>query len=775
MRLSAFYPANNHLCLLTNIAQILTFELSLSHCFIINCSSTVLPENCRIACLRVLVASHPRNLTCHNSSKMSQDTGLFSVRRPREVCIHELYVAAAWLPCCVALLIVLQTLGGLNYNSAIPQPASAMKRSNSISSMKDTQMIAPHTTHHARSVSSSRMSLAPNRPQQPTFQRSSSGTNLADLGRPSTVQRSSSNIFGNTASVSRMSYAPGSAMTPHMQPPMSTSKSLQRRSSVYSRPSSTGPMGHQSFFVQAPIPAGVPRDPRPLKDRSYQAKVGQELLDYLTHNNFELEMKHSLSQNMLKSPTQKDFNFVFQWLYHRIDPSYRFQKNIDAEVPPILKQLRYPFEKSITKSQIAAVGGQNWSSFLGMLHWMMQLAQMLDRYDIGDYDDACAEAGVDVSGDRIIFRFLSGAYRDWLQVEDGDDEEDADKLLVPHVESMAAEFQRGNQRYAEEMTILEAENEALKLKIEEAEKGAPDIAKLEKHFKILEDDKRKFEEWNSTVSDKAQKYEARNKFLLEEIDRTERELREAEQEKANLQESVDRQGITIEDIDRMNAERERLQKNVEATAVRLEEVKKKAAERDVEANRNLEELERVVDKYNSLCYQIALIPSTAANAKGEDYELKLSTNSAPQFSSSQLGVSENGNSDRLLADPSTGYHPAHLLNLDLRGTVKSQLIGLRKEINERRTIAIDADMRNHELLDTVKEAIDDKKSEVEALEHRVRAAEEEFEKTKEVTSTQKLASDAQIEKMEKELAKMRAGLTESVQLMEQREMNTNIE
>lgn len=44
-----------------------------------------------------------------------------------------------------------------------------------------------------------------------------------------------------------------------------------------------------------------------------------------------------------------------------------------------------------------------------------------------------------------------------------------------------------------------------------------------------------------------------------------------------------------------------------------------------------------------------------------------------------------------------------------------------------------------------------------------------------VTSTQKLASDTQIEKMERELAKMRAGLEESVQLMEQREMNTNIE
>ena len=530
-----------------------------------------------------------------------------------------------------------------------------------------------------------------------------------------------------------MSYAPGSTTTPRIQAPMSASQSIQRRSSVYSRPSSTGPMSHQSFFVQAPVPASAPRDPRPLKDRTYQAKIGQEMLDYLTQNNFELEMKHALGQNTLKSPTQKDFNLIFQWLYHRIDPAYRFQKNIDAEVPPILKQLRYPFEKNITKSQIAAVGGQNWSTFLGLLHWMMQLAQMLDSYEKGEYDDACTEAGIDVSGDRIIFRFLSGAYRDWLQVDDGDEEnDDADKLLVPHIEAMAAEFERGNQRYSEEMKILEAEHLVLSKQIEEAERSAPDLAKLEKHIQILEDDKKKFEEYNTNVEGKVEKYESRIKFLNEEIERTENELKEAEQEKANLQESVDKQGITILDIDRMNTERERLQKGVEATAIRLEEIKKKAGERETEANRNLEDLERVVEKYNSLCYQIGLIPSTASNAKGAEFELRLSTSTISHFSSSQHGASQNGNSDRLLADPATGYHPTHLLNLDLRGAVRNQLIGLRKDINERRTIAIDADIKNHELLDSIKEAIDDKRSEVEALEHRVRAAEEEFEKTKEV-------------------------------------------
>ncbi|KAL9101410.1 MAG: hypothetical protein Q9163_003321 [Psora crenata] len=675
--------------------------------------------------------------------------GLFSVRRPRE------------------------TLGVASYNSAIPQPASALKRSNSISNIKENQ--ASYTTNHARSMSSSRMSLAPGRPPQPSFQRSSSGTNFADFGRPATVQRSSSaNTFGNGTSAGRMSYAPG-AMTPANHQSLSGSHSIQRRSSVYSRPSSTGPMGHQSFFVQAPAPATIPRDPRPWRDPAYRARIGQEILEYLTRNNFELEMKQQLSQKSMSQPTQKAFEAMFQWLYHRIDPAYRFMKNIDVEGPFVLKQLYYPYVNSCSKSQWQAVGGQNWSTFLGMLHWMMQLANMIGRYDAGQYDDACAEAGVDVSGDRITFRFLSGAYHDWLQVEDGDDEA-ADKLLIPHIEAMAAEFEKGNAKYADEMKILEAEHAALLQQIKETEESAPDLAKLENHFKILENDMRKFEDYNSNVESKCERHDAKNKFLIEEIQKSEAELQAAEQHKAALQDGVDQLGITIQDIDRMNAERERLQKGLETTFARLEDVKQKSAQKEADANRSLEDLERVVDKYNSLCYQIALIPSTAANAKGQDFELRLNIDSTPNFSSSQLGSSQRGgNNDRLLADASTGYNPAHVLNLDLRGSLKNQFVSLRKEINERRTQAIDADMKNHELLDSIKEAIDDKRSEVEALEHRVRAAEDEWETTKEVTATQKAASDTQIEKMEKELAKMRAGLDESVQLMEQREMNTKIE
>ncbi|EAS32540.3 HEC/Ndc80p family protein [Coccidioides immitis RS] len=670
---------------------------------------------------------------------MAQDTGLFSIRRPRE------------------------TLGNVQNLSSIPQPSSALKRTSSVANLQNP----PYTSQHSRSTS---VAQSASRLQPPVFGRASSGGNFGPDGALSSVRRSASSNILHSASARRQSYAPIS-MPPPPPPPQ-----LQRRSSVLSRPS-MGPTPHQSFFAQTPVPAGVPRDPRPLRDRSFQARISQEILEYLTHNNFELEMKHSLTQNTLKSPTQKDFNYIFQWLYRRIDPGHKFQKSIDSEVPPILKQLRYPFEKSITKSQLAAVGGQNWPTFLGMLHWMMQLAQMLERYYLDQYDYACAEAGVDVTGDRIIFRFLSGAYHDWLQGGEDEDDEVAEKRLIPHVEAMAAEFERGNEKYVQEMQTLEAENRALRDQIEELEKSAPDMAKLEKHFKILEEDKRKFEDYNQNVQGKIDKYDNRIKLLDEEVKKVDAELQMAEEERLSLQSSVDKQGITIQDIDRMNTERDRLQKSVEDILVRLEETHVRVMEKEAEANRKLEELEEVVKTYNSLGYQNLLIPSTAVNAKDYDYELRLNVNEN-NFSSSQLGRSQNRGSpegDRLLADAFTGYSPANLINLDLRGIVRSSFVALRKEIYERRKVALDDDMNRRDLLDNIKEAMEEKRNEVEALEHKRRAAEEEFEKTKEITMTQKLASDAQIEKMEKELAKMRASLTESVQLMEQREMNTNIE
>lgn len=623
------------------------------------------------------------------------------------------------------------------------------------------------------------MSYAPGKMSQPVFQRSSSGDNLVGMGMGS-VQR-------NSTGTARKSYAPAafsiSTPAPAISSQGSMDASAQRRSSVYSsRPSGSAQVGnHQSFFAQAPAPAGVPNDPRRLKDASTRAQMGHELLEFLTHNNFEMEAKHSLTQKAMTSPTQKDFNMMFQWLYNRIDPAYRFQKTIDQEVPPLLKQMRYPFANSFTKSQITAVGGNNWHNFLGLLHWMMQLAKMMEKYAQGYYDDACAEAGFDVGADRIIFHFLTEAYKDWLSIEEEYDDEEEEKkrvaeLLKPHVDAMGRRFDEANKQHLEQVSVLEAESKALSDQIDELGKSAERCKKLDEIIKVLEGDRVKFEEYNKSIEGKIEKYNARVKLLNDEIAKVETELEEVESERQEMQQSVDAQGITIADIDRMNTDRERLQKGVESTTARLEESRSKVSEKEGEASQKLEELERAVENYNSQGYQYGIIPSTAENAKGQNYELILKVNEGPNFSSSQMGNSQGTDaSDRLLADVNSGYQPQHLLNLDLKGAIKNNILTLRKDISERRNAALEQDMNNHDLLDKIKEAIDDKKAEVGGLEHRVRAAEEEFEKTREVTSAQKMSSDAQIEKMEKELAKMRAGLSESVQVWEQREMNTNIE
>lgn len=506
--------------------------------------------------------------------------------------------------------------------------------------------------------------------------------------------------------------------------------------------------------------------------------MAQELLDYMTRRNFEIDMQMSLTSKSLTSPTQKEFNSMFKWLYNRVDPSYRFQKNIDAEIPPLLKQLRYPFEKSITKSQIAAVGGNNWHTFLGLLHWIMQLAIMMEAFGQGGYDEASLEAGAPVREDRIIFEFLSDAYRAWLSVPDDADDSVADKAVQEHVDAMAERFKELNKDMLDDVAMLEAEKKALAEQIEELERKAEKGRKLDEGIATVAGDIEKFEAWNSKAATRVKSKGQKLAALEEDIKKIDSEIDAAEKERDEYQEALARQGITIQDIDRMATERERLEQSRAATSTRLDESRGRMLEKEAEASKKLDELERLVEKYNSLCYKIALIPSGAANAKGTEYELSLTVNPV-NFSSSQMGRSQNGQqapeSDRLLQDTNSGYQAHQLLTLDLKTTIKTALLQLRKEISERRNLALEEAMRNTDFLDSVREAMDDKQAEVEGLGHRIRAAEEEFEKTREITGAQKMTLEAQIERMEKELAKLRAGVQESVQLMEQREINTNLE
>ncbi len=327
--------------------------------------------------------------------------------------------------------------------------------------------------------------------------------------------------------------------------------------------------------------------------------------------------------------------------------------------------------------------------------------------------------------------------------------------------------------------MYEAEHEALKAQIDEFERNAPDVAKLDHYFKILGEDKKKFEEYNANVEAKVEKYDARVKILEAEIQKTEADLQVVEQERHSLQQAVDRQGLNIQDIDRMNTERERLAKSHEDALVMLDEVNRKVLEKEAETARKLEDLEAVVKRYNSLGYQVSVIPATAVNAKGVDYELSLRVADNNFSASTSLGGGRRGgspaeSSDRLLADVHTGYSPVHLLNLDLRGAVRAAFVGLRKEINERRKAAADADLNARDFLDSISEALHEKSAEIDNLNYRVNEASRLYSSLKESNNTAHTQQTSAIEKLEKELARMREGLDRGVVETEQREMEVQV-
>ncbi|KAF2672620.1 hypothetical protein BT63DRAFT_132348 [Microthyrium microscopicum] len=664
-----------------------------------------------------------------------------------------------------------ETLGGLNANtSAIPMPTSAMKRSTSTSNLHSSSMGAAPT--HVRSHSGSRMSMAgPSRPPQPNFARASTA-GFGDMAPPMSAQRPSNLMHSARKSLMPMA-TPARGMGMHTPGP----DPLGRRSSVYSgRPSTMsggmngGMAQRESFFSTAPVAGVVAVDPR-RRDASTRAQMVHELQEYLQRNNFELKTGMGLTGKSMTSPTQKEFATMFKWLYNQVDPSYHFQKNMDAEIPPLLKQLRYPFEKNISKSAIQAVGGQNWHTFLGMLHWLMQLAQMMEAYTTGNFDYACMEAGLDVKSDRIIYQFMTESYSAWLQVDDSAPDDEADKVVKMYVDRMDKDFREVNKDLVADVEMLEADKKGLEEQIADLEQEANYGQRLDELVEVINSDIAKYSTYIDKIESRRKRTEENIKNINDDLNKIEDELAKAEAEKSEYQQTLSSHGITMQDLDRMTTEMERLEQAKAAIVARSDELRMRLTDKELDASRKLDELEQLTTTYNSLAHKIGLIPSTAPNAKGQSFELSLTINPTPDFDLSQ----SQAPSTRLLKDSSNGYMPYQLLNLDLNGIVRPAITSLRKEISDRQDRALEEHLQNHTLVDGVNEALEYAQGEVNSLHARIRAAEEELDKTQETTTTKKMQSEAHIERIEKELAKLRQGLTETIQSMEQREIATNLE
>lgn len=580
------------------------------------------------------------------------------------------------------------------------------------------------------------MSLMPNYSiQQPRFQRTSSG--VGDMGASTAQRPTTGNPF---ASSNRRSLAPGALLgnasagsgnpfvpvTPARSQSRVQDNGTQRRSSMFQGRASSGVAagGSHSFFATAPAQASMIQDPRDLRNPATKARCYEDLMVFLGSRSFDTSQ---VGDRLRNSPHSRDFDLVFQFIHNLIDPATKV--NTRDQVMDIMKDLRYPYAKSISKSQISAISSNNWHLFLGLLHWMTKLVMIMDNFDNGTYDHVYADAGYDITADRITFDFLGDGYRQWI---DGDTDEDGNANLESEISKMSQRFDEANANELDLMAQLEEDCKLLQDQLDEMGQFAPRLAELQEKIKTMNKDIKTCEEWVPAERTRLQALEERNAALRQGLVEIEQQLAAADEERLRYQKIVDDRGIAIADIDRMNNDRIRLTVGNDSAKAKLAERLESSMAQETEVHKRLEELKEAVNLYNKLCWEIdeKLRAKEAADEKTRT-KTPVAKTTRPSKLELKLPVANIQHPDVLLADAdNNGHQRQHIL--DLPHHTKDDLVATRKDISQRRNVALEQELSDRDLLHKTHELMEAKQAEVEKLTHAVTCAKQGYQKEKEV-------------------------------------------
>lgn len=607
--------------------------------------------------------------------------------------------------------------GGSSANTAgLPAPSSLLRRNNG----KRLSM-----------ASATRSSLIGNANHINTSTTSYRNSNLVDnlsIGSiPSSVKRRS---LLSTPASNRRRQSLGSHSKQHLQQPQSQPQSQQ------SQQSQSQPQSQQSQHNTSTASTPYKYDNRPLRDKNYQHLIQNEIFEFLTTNKFELEMNHPLTSKTLRQPTQKDFMIMFQFLYNKIDPYYRFSKPIEQEVFTLLKVLNYPYLEGITRSQISAVGGNYWPNFLGILYWLVKLnLQMIEINQLNNIYNLEDEL------DQIFIDYTKKSYVSFIN-----DKDDFSEFF----EEMKQNFQKFNAKIEYEITHLNNYNQELVSKFNELNDQLTTLNNADKKSKALENDLIKFKAYIETMESRKSKWrEILDKIELE-IDNYQQELSNINDEKQKYEIELQGKGLNSTIINNLINERDGLSRNIEFVNHKLQEVKLQINYKETELRKNYESLENFLKQYNNIIYKIQL--NQLNNYK---FEIQL-------------------NQD--VWDFSKSFTPSDILhdNKNLKDE-KIELLKFRSEINNRINSLQDQSIKLQEQNDLLNETLLDQREELETLESKISINKSIYDEIYETMINDNTAYSTQIEKLDKELRSIKINTNQEFIEIENKYQNITIE
>ncbi|CAE6460134.1 unnamed protein product [Rhizoctonia solani] len=363
------------------------------------------------------------------------------------------------------------------------------------------------------------------------------------------------------------------------------------------------------------------KDPRPVRDKTFQLMCANEVLDYLQQRQF----KYPITLKTMLSPTNKDFQTVFIFLINDvIDPNFqwgRAGRKMEDDIILLLKDHRYRAADTISKSSLTAVGSMHtWPHVLAMLHWLVNLSLLKLRFmDSMVDDDPWLPAVVEPNGkpvadsnpDVVIDDYISATYKLYLSGEDQFPEQL--QVLEDFFDrrSEAANTQAENDTIASNRATSELQTLLAK------------PTELAQAKSSLEEAQRLKEQYTSgieTTQRKDAKLVKNLQALKENIEEANQKMQNLEKEEAALQAAIAAQPITAEEMQRLATETEKLQRNLREMQTRHRELVRQNNASEVALSHRVHQLDTAVTEYNEILWKLGLLHQRPAKGPDDSIE-----------------------------------------------------------------------------------------------------------------------------------------------------------
>lgn len=358
------------------------------------------------------------------------------------------------------------------------------------------------------------------------------------------------------------------------------------------------------------------KDTRPLHDKSFVQQCIRQLHEFLTEQSYP----GTLSSKTLQSPSTKEFVKMFEFIYRQLDPTFEMPNSkVEEEVPAILKSLRYPFV--LSKSSMYSVGAPHtWPQALGALMWLIDNVKIkwsLCKQELlfSDFCEGSDNIEEGAEYNKLFLDYTAETYSKFMQGEDTFENEDESfltklKKLYNVDAALLSTMEEKHKILSEEVARLEKESQTDRLMTKRMER-----VKLQTDLKQLQSYRSSLEAFQTNL-------ESKSAELSNELETTASHLESLKLERNDLQRQLQNQKFTPADVERINREKRELQQTISSLSKSLEDAEQHKWNEEIALAKVNEKVELKLSEYHKLARKLKLIPLSAENACGHDFEIR---------------------------------------------------------------------------------------------------------------------------------------------------------